>query len=182
MTSSRPSPASTSSPTTWASKCWPRCRSSTTSTSTAWAASAAPSNCRRWSPCSTTSTARAKVSPFVGAGLNYTTFFSEDTTGALAGSKLKLQDSWGLAAHGVDFAIGEGRPARGHALDRHRQQGEVERREDRHGQHRSAGLRRFVRLQVLKRCIGRGASPPPRRRKTLAACCPGNCRGFCAWD
>ncbi len=49
-----------------------------------------------------------KVSPFVGAGLNYTTFFSEDTTGALAGSKLKLDDSWGLAAHaGVDFAIGE---------------------------------------------------------------------------
>ncbi|WP_329890361.1 OmpW/AlkL family protein [Stenotrophomonas muris] len=51
---------------------------------------------------------KGKVSPFVGAGLNYTTFFSEDTTGALAGSKLKLQDSWGLAAHaGVDFAIGE---------------------------------------------------------------------------
>lgn len=49
-----------------------------------------------------------KVSPFLGAGLNYTTFFSEDTTGALAGSKLKLQDSWGLAAHaGVDFALGE---------------------------------------------------------------------------
>ncbi|KAA8999158.1 OmpW family protein [Stenotrophomonas cyclobalanopsidis] len=49
-----------------------------------------------------------KVSPFLGAGLNYTTFFSEDTTGALAGSKLNLQDSWGLAAHaGVDFAIGE---------------------------------------------------------------------------
>jgi len=49
-----------------------------------------------------------KVSPFLGAGLNYTTFFSEDTTGALAGSKLKLEDSWGLAAHaGVDFAIGE---------------------------------------------------------------------------
>ncbi len=49
-----------------------------------------------------------KVSPFIGAGLNYTTFFSEDTTGALAGSKLKLQDSWGLAAHaGMDFAIGE---------------------------------------------------------------------------
>ncbi|WP_367383051.1 OmpW family protein [Stenotrophomonas cyclobalanopsidis] len=49
-----------------------------------------------------------KVSPFLGAGLNYTTFFSEDTTGALAGSRLKLDDSWGLAAHaGVDFAIGE---------------------------------------------------------------------------
>jgi len=49
-----------------------------------------------------------KVSPFIGVGLNYTTFFSEDTTGALAGSKLKLQDSWGLAAHaGMDFAIGD---------------------------------------------------------------------------
>jgi outer membrane protein len=48
------------------------------------------------------------VSPFVGAGLNYTTFFSEDTKGALAGSDLKLDDSWGLAAHaGLDFAVGE---------------------------------------------------------------------------
>ena len=48
-----------------------------------------------------------KVSPFVGAGLNYTTFFSEETSGALAGSTLKLDDSWGLAAHaGLDFAIG----------------------------------------------------------------------------
>ncbi|MDL5366720.1 OmpW family outer membrane protein [Xanthomonas sp. NCPPB 2654] len=47
-----------------------------------------------------------KVSPFVGAGINYTTFFSEDTSGALAGTKLKLEDSWGLAAHvGVDFAL-----------------------------------------------------------------------------
>ncbi|MET0549304.1 MAG: OmpW family outer membrane protein, partial [Xanthomonas sp.] len=47
-----------------------------------------------------------KVSPFVGAGINYTTFFSEKTTGALAGSKLKLDDSWGLAAHaGVDIAL-----------------------------------------------------------------------------
>lgn len=51
---------------------------------------------------------QGRVSPFVGAGINYTTFFSEDTTGALAGSKLKLDDSWGLAAHaGVDFAIGQ---------------------------------------------------------------------------
>jgi len=49
-----------------------------------------------------------KVSPFLGAGVNYTTFFSEDTRGALAGSKLKLDDSWGLAAHaGVDFALNE---------------------------------------------------------------------------
>ena len=47
-----------------------------------------------------------KVSPFIGAGLNYTTFFSESTGGALAGSKLKLDDSFGLAAHvGLDFNI-----------------------------------------------------------------------------
>ena len=46
------------------------------------------------------------VSPFIGAGLNYTTFFSESTGGALAGSKLKLDDSLGLAAHvGLDFNI-----------------------------------------------------------------------------
>ncbi|WP_206861738.1 OmpW/AlkL family protein [Lysobacter changpingensis] len=51
---------------------------------------------------------RGKVSPFLGAGMNYTAFFSEDTRGALAGSKLKLDDSWGLAAHaGIDFALNE---------------------------------------------------------------------------
>ena len=51
---------------------------------------------------------KGKVSPFLGAGLNYTTFFSEDTKGALAGTNLKLDDSWGLAAHaGIDFAVGE---------------------------------------------------------------------------
>ncbi|MGA6536814.1 OmpW/AlkL family protein [Stenotrophomonas sp. NPDC101269] len=51
---------------------------------------------------------KGKVSPFVGAGLNYTTFFSEETGGALAGSSLKLDDSWGLAAHaGVDFAVSD---------------------------------------------------------------------------
>lgn len=48
-----------------------------------------------------------KVSPFLGAGLNYTTFFSEETGGALAASTLKMEDSWGLAAHaGLDFAFG----------------------------------------------------------------------------
>ncbi|KRG48959.1 hypothetical protein ARC20_17185 [Stenotrophomonas panacihumi] len=51
---------------------------------------------------------KGKVSPFVGAGINYTTFFSEDATGALAGSKLKLEDSWGLAAHaGLDFKVAD---------------------------------------------------------------------------
>lgn len=49
-----------------------------------------------------------RVSPFIGAGLNYTTFFSEDTTGALAGSDLSLDDSWGVALHaGLDFAVGD---------------------------------------------------------------------------
>jgi len=48
------------------------------------------------------------VSPFVGAGINYTTFFSEESSGALAGDRLKLGDSWGLAAHaGLDFKVGE---------------------------------------------------------------------------
>lgn len=49
-----------------------------------------------------------KVSPFIGAGINYTTFFSEDTQGALAGNDVKLGNSWGLAAHaGLDFNISE---------------------------------------------------------------------------
>jgi outer membrane protein len=49
-----------------------------------------------------------QVRPFIGAGINYTSFFSEDTSGALAGSNLKLDDSWGLAAHaGIDFDVTE---------------------------------------------------------------------------
>lgn len=49
-----------------------------------------------------------KVRPFVGAGLNYTIFFSEKTEGALAGSDLNLKSSFGLAAHaGLDFQISE---------------------------------------------------------------------------
>ncbi|WP_411833030.1 OmpW/AlkL family protein [Pseudoxanthomonas mexicana] len=48
-----------------------------------------------------------KVSPFVGAGVNYTLFFSEDTSGVL-GSDVSLKNSWGLAAHaGLDFKVGE---------------------------------------------------------------------------
>jgi outer membrane protein len=44
----------------------------------------------------------------VGAGLNYTVFFSEKTKGALAGTDLDLRNSWGLAAHaGLDFKVGE---------------------------------------------------------------------------
>ena len=53
---------------------------------------------------------RAALLPQInlGAGLNYTTFFSEDTKGALAGTDLKLDDSWGLAAHvGMDIKVSE---------------------------------------------------------------------------
>ena len=49
-----------------------------------------------------------KVKPFVGIGVNYTTFFSSKAEGAIAGANLDLSDSWGLAAHlGVDFKVGE---------------------------------------------------------------------------
>ncbi|MDY6981170.1 MAG: OmpW family outer membrane protein [Pseudomonadota bacterium] len=53
-------------------------------------------------------TPKSDVRPYVGAGINYTTFFSEETTGALAGTTLSLDDSWGLAAQvGVDVDINE---------------------------------------------------------------------------
>lgn len=51
---------------------------------------------------------KGTVRPFVGAGVNYTYFFSEDTEGALAGSDLELDASFGIAAHaGIDFDVGE---------------------------------------------------------------------------
>lgn len=46
------------------------------------------------------------VNPFVGLGLNYTRFFSIDESGPLDGTRLTLDDSFGLAAHaGIDFAL-----------------------------------------------------------------------------
>lgn len=49
-----------------------------------------------------------KVSPFIGLGINYTTFFSIKEKGPLAGTNLDLENSWGLAAHaGLDFAVNE---------------------------------------------------------------------------
>lgn len=46
--------------------------------------------------------------PFVGAGLNYTTFWDEKTDGALAGTNLSLDDSWGYALEaGVDYDIND---------------------------------------------------------------------------
>lgn len=42
--------------------------------------------------------------PFVGLGVNYTTFTSDTATGALAGQALDLDDSFGVALHaGVDY-------------------------------------------------------------------------------
>lgn len=50
----------------------------------------------------------SSVQPYVGAGINYTTFFSEEATGALAGNKLKLSDSFGVAVQaGIDIAIND---------------------------------------------------------------------------
>ncbi|MET4101972.1 outer membrane protein [Roseovarius sp. MBR-78] len=49
----------------------------------------------------------SKITPFVGAGINYTYFFDEELDGPAAPS-LDLDDSWGLALHaGVDYAISE---------------------------------------------------------------------------
>jgi len=49
---------------------------------------------------------KSGVRPYAGIGLNYTTFFSEKTTGALTGTSLKLDDSFGLAVEaGVDVDI-----------------------------------------------------------------------------
>ena len=52
---------------------------------------------------------KGKFQPYVGAGLNYTIFFSEDVGADAAGlgyTKLKLDNSIGLAAQiGVDYQI-----------------------------------------------------------------------------
>jgi len=51
---------------------------------------------------------KESVRPYVGAGINYTTFFSEETTGALAGTDMSLDDSLGLAVQaGVDVDIND---------------------------------------------------------------------------
>lgn len=48
----------------------------------------------------------AKVSPFVGAGINYTRFFSTKGAGLLDGAHVKIDNSWGAAAHaGVDVQL-----------------------------------------------------------------------------
>lgn len=49
-----------------------------------------------------------KFKPYFGIGINYTNFFSERTTGALAGTNLNLDDSWGLAGEvGADLMLND---------------------------------------------------------------------------
>ncbi|MBE2295433.1 MAG: OmpW family protein [Phycisphaerales bacterium] len=48
----------------------------------------------------------SNVRPYAGVGLNYTTFFSEKTKGALSGTDLNLDDSWGFAGQlGIDVDV-----------------------------------------------------------------------------
>jgi len=50
--------------------------------------------------------AAGKLSPFLGVGVNYTRFFRERAQGALDGTRLDLDASWGLAGHaGVDIKL-----------------------------------------------------------------------------
>ncbi|MGR6421925.1 outer membrane protein OmpW [Aeromonas veronii] len=50
--------------------------------------------------------AQSKVRPYVGVGVNYTTFFDEKGVGALDGANISLDDSWGLAGQvGIDMAV-----------------------------------------------------------------------------
>lgn len=49
---------------------------------------------------------QSNIRPYVGAGVNYTYFYDENTTGVMSGTSLKLDSSVGLAAQaGVDFDI-----------------------------------------------------------------------------
>ncbi|TCK19566.1 outer membrane protein [Thiogranum longum] len=51
----------------------------------------------------------SNLHPYVGAGINYTYFWDENTNGALSGTQLDLDDSFGLAAEaGLDYDIGNG--------------------------------------------------------------------------
>ena len=50
----------------------------------------------------------AVVNPFVGAGVNYTWTYSEKTKGPIAGTRVGIENSWGLAAQaGLLFRVGD---------------------------------------------------------------------------
>lgn len=49
-----------------------------------------------------------KFQPYLGAEVNFTKLFSDDTYGAPASTDLDLDDSWGLAGQiGADFMINQ---------------------------------------------------------------------------
>ena len=52
--------------------------------------------------------ANSKVRPYIGAGINYTTFFDEQGCGALDGTDVSVDSSWGMAGQvGLDMAIND---------------------------------------------------------------------------
>ena len=56
--------------------------------------------------------ANSMIRPYIGAGVNYTTFFSKDFTSQaaseLGANGLDLDDSWGLSARaGIDIHLGD---------------------------------------------------------------------------
>ncbi|WP_152988238.1 OmpW family protein [Paracoccus sp. MKU1] len=52
--------------------------------------------------------ATPQLKPFVGLGVNFTGFWDGEAKGPLAGSELRVKNSWGLAAHvGADYWINE---------------------------------------------------------------------------
>ncbi|WP_103173554.1 MULTISPECIES: OmpW family protein [Paracoccus] len=52
--------------------------------------------------------ATPQLKPFVGIGVNFTGFFDAEARGPLAGSDLRVKNSWGLAAHlGTDYWIND---------------------------------------------------------------------------
>lgn len=51
-------------------------------------------------------TPQSNIRPYAGVGLNYTFFWNEKTTGALTGTKLDLDSSWGAAGElGLDIDV-----------------------------------------------------------------------------
>jgi outer membrane protein len=53
-------------------------------------------------------TNKSNITPFVGAGLNYTTFTKDKGVGPAAGADVDLDDSWGLALHaGLDYKVSD---------------------------------------------------------------------------
>jgi outer membrane protein len=52
--------------------------------------------------------ATPRLKPFVGVGVNFTGFWDADAKGPLAGSDLRVKNSWGLAAHlGADYWLND---------------------------------------------------------------------------